>query len=525
MGRDVLRVAARAPSNHQMLIPHLIAVTAGSAAIRLAQPDARYWLSTPVAWTLTGGDHVTSGLTRTVVMPLHGLEAAHNYALAADGFKPIHFTTLSCADIISIADFGATTATSDNSVAIQRAIDALPLGGILYVPPGNWTTGPLFLKSDMELHLAEGATLRARPRDDFWPILPAQRYGVMVGSWEGRPDACHAALITAVNASNIAITGPGVLDGGGADSDWWTWAKGTRNGARRARTVHLINCTNVTLLGPTVQNSPSWTVHPQGCTGVIAAALHIRAPGDSPNTDGLNPESCTDVRIEGVRFSVGDDCIAIKSGKRDLTNNTHLRPTSRIEVRNCLMEKGHGGVVIGSEMSGGVSDVTVRDCEMNGTDRGLRLKTRRGRGGQIARITMQDVTMNGVAVPFCANAFYHCDADGQDDWVQSRAQAQVTDLTPQIDGILIKRTRVNGLRVALGAFLGLPEAPIRNVEIREVVVESYDLDAVPAVPIMADHVREMRHEGICHEFTELTTDNHSLLSRKRLGPGDPKAVA
>lgn len=503
------------------MTPHLIAVTAFSAVVRLAVPGAKFWLDEPVRWRLSDG---RQEITRTVVLILHGLEAEHDYVLTAEGFQPLQFTTVPCTDVVSITAFGAMTNAQDNTLPIQRAIDAVPVGGILFVPPGNWTTGPLFLKSDMDLHLAEGAILRARPRDDLWPVLPAFQDGAMIGSWEGRPEACHAALITALGATRLTVSGPGTLDGGGADSDWWSWPKGTRNGARRARTVHLINCTDVLLLGPTIQNSPSWTVHPQGCTRVIAAALHIKAPDDSPNTDGLNPESCRDVRIEGVRFSVGDDCIAIKSGKRDGTENTHLKPTNGVSIRNCLMEKGHGGVVIGSEMSGGVSDVTISDCEMVGTDRGLRLKTRRGRGGFIRRVAMQDVTMAGVAVPFCANAFYHCDADGHDSWVQSRKPASVTETTPRISDIRIARVTVTGLRVALGAFLGLPEAPIRAIDLSAITVKSYDDHAVPAVPIMADHVFKMRHEGICCEYADVTIDDPVLQSRMHLSEPDQEVA-
>jgi polygalacturonase len=333
----------------------------------------------------------------------------------------------------------------------------------------------------------------------------------MLGSWEGQPEACYAGVVTAIGAKDVAITGAGVIDGGGDRGDWWDWPKSTRNGAHRARTLHLINCDGVRLIGPVVRNSPSWTVHPQGCRNLTAAALKIEAPPDSPNTDGFNPESCDTVRIEGVHFSVGDDCIAIKAGKRGAATD-HLAPTRFVSIHHCLMERGHGGVVIGSEMSGGVEDVSVSSCEMAGTDRGLRLKTRRGRGGHIARIRFEDVTMDRVLVPFSANAFYHCDADGHDDWVQSRIPAPVDNTTPTISDITIRDVCVSNLGLALGAFLGLPEAPIRNLRVERLRLLSTDPEAAPAPPVMADQIRPMRHEGLCAENAELTSDDPSLLS-------------
>ena len=140
-----------------------------------------------------------------------------------------------------------------------------------------------------------------------------------------------AAPLHAIGASDLTISGPGTLDGGGDRGDWWTWPKETRQGARRPRGLHLIDCTDTTLLGFTIRNAPSWTIHPQGCHRLTAAALRIEAPHDSPNTDGFNPEMCEDVEITGTHFSVGDDCIAIKSGKRGPNGeSSHLRPTTGI---------------------------------------------------------------------------------------------------------------------------------------------------------------------------------------------------
>jgi polygalacturonase len=502
-----------------------VAISARIAAIRLPVPGARYALPKPLAWRLfkAGTSEIAQeGATDKVVILVDGLDADTRYRLAIEGLLDFHFQTRPCAGMVNASNFGIVAGTEltdlaaakHNAEKLHAALAYVPSGGTLYLGPGMWTTLPLALRSDMTLHLAEGAVLRAPSLRDGWPILPARDdAGQMLGSWEGLPEACFAAPVHAIGAKNLTIEGKGILDGSGDVGDWWTWPKETRDGARRPRGLHLIGCENVKLLGFTIRNAPSWTVHPQGCKTLKAVGLHIQAPHDSPNTDGFDPEGCTDVLVEGVRFSVGDDCIAIKAGKRGSGGEAdHLAETRNVTIRHCLMERGHGGVVIGSEMSGGVFDVTVEDCDMIGTDRGLRLKTRRGRGGVISNITMRRVRMNGVLVPLSANAHYFCDPDGHADWVQSRKTAPVVEDTPQIDGILVEDVDVHDLALAAGVFLGLPEMPIRNIRIRRIRIHSNDAKAIAAAPIMADGVRAMRHEGILCEQTEVDCDDKNLLS-------------
>ncbi|MGI2034441.1 glycoside hydrolase family 28 protein [Rhizobium panacihumi] len=493
--------------------------------MRLSVPGARHALPRPLPWRLFragSDDAVQHGTAEKAVTLVDMLEPSTNYRFEVDGFENLNFHTATCAGLIHAADYGliADAALTDlaaaksNADRLGTALANVPVGGTLHIGPGVWTTFPLALRSDMTLHLAAGAVMRAPSLREGWPVLPARdAAGRMLGSWEGLPDACFAAPVHAISAERLVIEGRGVLDGSGDAGDWWTWPKETRNGARRPRGLHLIDCRDVTLLGFTIRNAPSWTVHPQGCDRLAAIGLHIQAPHDSPNTDGFDPEGCTDVLIEGVRFSVGDDCIAIKAGKRGGKGEAgHLRETRGVTVRHCLMERGHGGVVIGSEMSGGVHDVTVEDCDMTGTDRGLRIKTRRGRGGAITHIIMRRVKMDGVLVPLSANAHYCCDADGHADWVQSRAPAPVVEGTPQIDGILVEDVDVHGLALAAGVFLGLPEMPIRNIRIRGLRIHSTDPAATPMPPIMADHVRAMRHEAILCEHAEIDCDDSALLS-------------
>ncbi|WP_073013400.1 polygalacturonase PglA [Roseibium suaedae] len=481
----------------------LCAAGSRSAAIVLALPDARYHLPRQVNWRLSSQrGNVQLGETRTVMVCLHDLEPGTRYRFEAEG-ELLEFRTEPCAGAVRLDQFGASEDAEDNREAFARAIAAVLHGGTLIVPRGTWKTGPVQLKSAMTLYLEDGAVLAAIGERGGWPVLEAQDDdGKMLGSWEGLPARCYAGVVNAVGAQALSITGQGVIDGGGDRGDWWTWPKETREGARRPRLMHLIGCEEVLLLGVTICNSPSWTVHPQGCNRLIAAGLHISNPPDSPNTDGLDPESCTDVLIEGVRFSVGDDCIAIKSGKRTASQICHLAPTRGVTVRHCLMERGHGGVVLGSEMSGGIHDVLVEDCEMVDTDRGLRIKTRRGRGGTVSGVTFRRVDMDGVHAALTANAFYFCDPDGHDAWVQDRAPALVDVTTPEIRDILVEDVRLKNVSVAAGAFLGLPEAPITGIRVRDMSV-TYAPDGQAGVPVMADGVRSMRHMPLVIENAEL----------------------
>jgi polygalacturonase len=264
----------------------------------------------------------------------------------------------------------------------------------------------------------------------------------------------------------------------------------------------------VVLSGFAVRNSPSWTVHPFHCHGLLAAALRIENPADSPNTDGFDPESCTDVQVRGLSISVGDDCIAVKAGKRGTGTDLrvdHVAPTRGLTIANCLMQDGHGAVVMGSEMSGDITDVEIVRCEFRGTDRGLRIKTRRGRGGRVARIAMRDVTMKGVGTALAVNAFYFCDADGKSEAVQSRQAAPVDETTPRIADITVEHVILSEVRHAAAAFLGLPEAPLTGIRLSDVEI-SYDHSAAPGETLMACHLPLVRHGGILHRFAAVETD-------------------
>ncbi|MGP9791878.1 polygalacturonase PglA [Roseinatronobacter sp. NSM] len=459
----------------------LLAVTPRVAALRLNVPKARYHLPAARSWRLSGPALVRAGQTDRAVTVLHDLPPGAVLVFEAEGLGQLSFTMPGCTGSVTL----------DDPTHAQSLLDNLPDGGTLIVPAGTWQVTPLLIPSDRHIYLEHGARLMAPDHRAAFPILTAEQGG----SWEGLGEPCYRAVLTAIKAANITISGPGLVDGGGARGDWWTWPKGTRNGARRARLLHLIGCKDVTVLGPTLTNSPSWTVHPDKCRNLHFVGLSIQNPPDSPNTDALNPESSEDVLIAGVHFTTGDDCIAIKAGKRtDAGDGSHLAPTRNIQITNCLMEYGHGGVVIGSEMSGTVSDVWVRQCRMVGTDRGLRIKTRRGRGGSVARIHLSEVDFQNVGTVLAINMHYFCDHDGHSPLVQSRDVLPVTALTPHIHDITLERISAHGIGLAFAACLGLPESPVRGVKITQVTFSYAPM--APDVPLMADGLLPVSAAGV-----------------------------
>ncbi|MFK7854904.1 MAG: glycoside hydrolase family 28 protein [Granulosicoccus sp.] len=480
-------------------------VSAQSVSILVEQTHSYFTLVKPLTWCLcdSSGATVKSGTTTTAAIFFEDLNPDTDYILEADD-SILKFKTLACTQLLNITDYGADPDHDDNAMAIQQAIDKVSHGGTVKIPAGRFYSSPLFLKADMTLWLEEGAELKAIADRSEWPILPAlDKNDRVLGTWEGVASHCYASLLTCIDCDHLHITGKGQVDGGGSSGDWWSWPKETRNNARRARTVFIAHSCGINLSGLRVKNSPSWTIHLFRCTEANLSAMHIHNPPDSPNTDGLNPESSSQVQISALDFSVGDDCIAIKSGKRTQEDTQDLPATDNISIKHCRMARGHGAVVLGSEMSGGIHDIHIHKCEFEGTDRGLRLKTRRGRGGRISNISMKDVLMRDVATPIAANAFYFCDADGKSDFVQSRKAAAVDATTPYIDGIFISDVVAIDVSIAAVALLGLPESPIKNVDIRNFCV-SYNHNAEPDIPLMALNVEPMSGAGIVAEFAEVT---------------------
>lgn len=241
----------------------------------------------------------------------------------------------------------------------------------------------------------------------------------------------------------------------------------------------------MTVHGITACNSPSWQIHPYYSNGIRLLDMFVHAPKDSPNTDAMDPESCDKVDIIGCRFSVGDDCIAIKSGKIEMAGE-YYKPASRHTIRNCLMEFGHGAVTLGSETACGVKELSVSRCLFRNTDRGLRIKTRRGRGKgcDISDVVFDNIRMDGVLTPVVINMWYNCcDPDRNSEYVWSRKALPIDDRTPHMGYFCFRNIECTGAQAAACYIDGLPEKPIDKVAFENFNVK-FDVDAKPAIPAM-----------------------------------------
>jgi polygalacturonase len=331
-------------------------------------------------------------------------------------------------------------------------------GGTIVVPAGHFRTGSIVLPSRTTLRIEAGAVILGSQDPSDYP-LRAQ-------SWEGTIRETHDPLIGAHDAHDVAVSGNGVVDGCG--HPWWAACREKRI-TSRPRLLGFERCRRLRIEGITLTNSPAWTVHPFECSDVLVSGVTIQNPPDSPNTDGINPDSCSDVRISDCLVNVGDDCITLKSGASEDGTGT-FKPCERISITNCHLSQGHGGIVIGSEMSGGVRDVTIANCILHGTDRGIRIKTRRGRGGVVENLTATNIIMRNVGCPLVAQMYYRYTNLRPElvAWASSLEPQPVTQATP-----LIRRLRLQGVTAVdvggpcLAYLHGLPEAPIRDLTISD----------------------------------------------------------
>jgi len=390
---------------------------------------------------------------------------------------------------------------------IQAAIMACPDNGRVYFPDGEYYTGPLFLRSNITIELSKNARLIGDIDRNHYPILPGITFTsdeldeYNLGSWEGNPLDCFASIITGVNVSNVNIIGEGIIDGNANNSDWWVDVRNKRI-AWRPRGVFLNHCNNITLQGVTVTNTPSWNLHPYFSENLKFLDLKLINPKNSPNTDGCDPESCKNVDIIGVNFSVGDDCIAIKSGKIYM-GRKYKKPSEYFNIRNCSMNFGHGAIVLGSEMSGGIKNITVSQCLFNQTDRGLRIKTRRGRGKDaiIDGIVFENIQMDDVLTPLVINMFYFCDPDGHTEYVYSKEKLPVDERTPYLGEFVFKDIDCKNVNVAAGTFFGLPEQPIKSINIENVNFH-YSANPKEGVPAMMDGLDPMKGKGLIFSYVD-----------------------
>ncbi len=391
---------------------------------------------------------------------------------------------------LNVREFGAYgDGVHDDTNAIQCAIMSCPSHSRVLVPAGEYKISSIFLKSNLTLELAKDAVLSAYTEREKFPILPGviesydEKEEYNLGSWEGNPLDTFSAIVCGINVENVVITGQGTIEGNTSFENWWKDCK-IRNIAWRPRLFFINHCSNVTMHGITVQNSPSWTIHPYFSEHLKFIDISIKNPANSHNTDGLDPESCTDVLVLGTYISVGDDCIAIKSGKIYMAERYQV-PTSNMTVRQCCMRDGHGAVTVGSEIAGGVKDVHIKDCLFMNTDRGLRVKTRRGRGklSVLDDISFEDIDMDNVMTPFVVNSFYFCDPDGKTEYVSTKKALPVDSRTPSIKKLTFKNIKATNCHVAGTYICGLPESKIERLTFENIDF-SYADDAKSGVAAM-----------------------------------------
>jgi polygalacturonase len=374
-----------------------------------------------------------------------------------------------------VTEFGGVgDGTTDATDAIRAAVSACAEagGGRVVVPAGTFLTGPIHLRSNVNLHLEEAATLRFR-RD------PAAYLPVVLTRWEGVELMNYSPLVYAHGETNVAVTGRGVLDGQAGPQHWWPWKGSDHSQSQkpdrdrlfaqaeagvpvservfgaghylRPSFIQTYRCENVLIEGITITNAPMWVIHPVLSRSVTVRGVRVVSAG--PNNDGCNPDSSTDVLIEDSLFDTGDDCIAIKSG-RDADGRRLAAPSERIVVRGCRMRAGHGGVTVGSEVSGSVRDVFIERTEMNSPalERGIRFKTNAVRGGVIENVFVRDVEIGEAGSAIDIDMRYEEGGAGP--------------FVPIVRNIFVERLSVRRARYAF--FLrGLPGAPIHGLVVRD----------------------------------------------------------
>jgi polygalacturonase len=428
---------------------------------------------------------------------------------------------------LSIRDFGAVgDGVTDNTQAFTNAIEQAGKnkGGSIVVSEGTYLTGPIHLKSDIELHLEAGAVIAFNDNFENWPAIKSR--------WEGVECYGYSPCLYGENLSNVSITGAGTIDGRG--QAWWKEFKRRKTSKQtqpesardkefaklnentdltdcggggigsfffRPPLIQFNNCSNVLLDGFTTCNSPFWNTHILYCTNVTIKNATFQNPQDGVNGDGLDIDSCDGVKVFDCTFDVNDDCLCIKSGigKDGIRVN---KPCQNIAVNNCKMLRGHGCVVMGSETAGSIRNIEISDCTFNGNDRGLRVKSRRGRAGTVENITLNNITMNGVGCPVVMHLFYECGAKAEEiAAISDRNPRPVTETTPCIRNITIKNVTANNAQMAAAFMLGLPERPIENILFENVSI-TMAKNGKPGRPAMAFGIQEMQGQGIITEFVK-----------------------
>ncbi|MCL9663214.1 glycoside hydrolase family 28 protein [Paenibacillus hunanensis] len=408
-------------------------------------------------------------------------------------------------NLYNIDNYGASPNTDQLSTeAIAAAIEAASDagGGTVYIPAGTYHTGAILLQSNIELHVSAGAVLSFSTDPAHYPPVRSR--------WEGVHQHVHASCIYGEQLHNVSITGSGRIEGNG--QAWWELFRNHREQLEypRPKLISFDHCTRITIRDVQLSNSPSWTVNPICCEMVTVDNITIHNPADSPNTDGINPESCRNVHISNCHIDVGDDCITIKSGTEDTLDRV---PCENVTVVNCTMMHGHGGVVIGSEMSGDIRNVTISNCVFKQTDRGIRLKSRRGRGGTVEDIRISNIVMEDVICPFIMNLYYFCGPRGKDKYVWDKNPYPITEETPCFRRIHFANITARRVHAAAGFLYGLAEQYVSEVTFSDIDISMAE-DAIPGRPAMMAGIEDMNNRGFYLgnvrdvRFNRVTIENH-----------------
>ncbi len=413
------------------------------------------------------------------------------------------------ADTFNIVDYGAiSNGKFLNTGVINSTIDLCSKnnGGVVLIPKGVWLTGPVVLKDNVNIHLEGGALLQFSGDRSLYPLLE--------NFYEGKKNPRCQNPISGKNLKNIAITGKGVIDGdGGAwrqikkdkltEKQWketvagggfvynekiWYPSESYYEGEQLVRSgkvdydnvnalkqykdffrpqlINLIQCENILLDGPTFQNSPSWNIHPLLCKNITVRNINVRNPWFAQNGDGIDLESCKYGIIENCTFDVGDDAICIKSGKDKQGRDIGV-PTECVIVRNCIVYHGHGGFVIGSEMSGGVKNMYVENCTFLGTDCGLRFKSTRGRGGVVENIYIKGVRMTNIPTDAIRFNLYYGGKIKEDENgnIIGVKTLPVSEETPCFRNFVFEDIQCFNVEKAI-TINGIPEMPVQNIIIK-----------------------------------------------------------
>jgi polygalacturonase len=436
---------------------------------------------------------------------------------------------------LSISDCGGVgDGAALNTAAFEKAITELTAkgGGQLVVPPGIWLTGAIHLQSNIDLHLDRGALIKFSGDCAQYPLIAVDT--------KGEKEVNSTSPIFGQNLENVAITGDGVLDGGGEawrqakknklpEGEWkallktggvlndkadtWWPDEAARSGDQlveqltragsldpgayepahrylRPKMIRLIGCRRVLIQDVTVQNPPMWTINPQLCEDVSLINVTVHNSPAAQNSDALDLESCRRAHIAHCTFDAGDDGICLKSGK-DAAGRRIGVPTEDVLVEDCTVYHAHGGFVIGSEMSGGVRNVRVRNCTFIGTDVGLRFKTTRGRGGIVENIDISDIRMMNIVTDAINFNMYYAGKSVAESAGNTGEPAAppVTEATPQFRGIHMKNVICRGAGSAM-VLQGLPEMPLQDVTLRDVSISADRGVTVADVEgVSFDHVR------------------------------------